>query len=370
MRLCYPQIAYHLDKSEWYAILPNKSEIWFGGLDEKDRTEKILGQEYATIFLNECSQIAYSARNIAVTRLAQRVECEGLGRPLRLKMFYDENPPSKGHWTHKLFIEHRDPESKKLIDGTDYDWLVMNPTDNLENLPENYITTLESLPERMQKRFLFGKFSDNTDNALWTEEILDKWRSVSVELPDMQRVVVAVDPSGSDDDDAAEHDEIGICVAGLGVDGNAYVLEDLSIKAGPSKWGKIATSAYERHQADRIVAEVNYGGAMVKFVIQTARPDTPFKMLTASRGKVIRAEPISALHDQGKIRLVGYFHKLEDELCQFATTGYMGETSPNRADAFIWAMTELFPGLVAKSLVEEKPKQRHSRRAGAQGWMG
>ena len=183
--------------------------------------------------------------------------------------------------------------------------------------------------------------------------------------PDLVRIVVAVDPSGSGDIDNADNDAIGICVAGLGTDGNAYLLEDCTVKAGPATWGKVATSAYERHKADVIVGEGNYGGAMVKHVIQTARPRTPYKEVTATRGKVVRAEPISALYENGKVRHVGYFRELEDELSGFSTVGYVGGKSPNRADAMIWAMTELFPGMVAEP---KKPAIEKIRRV-VGSWM-
>jgi len=130
----------------------------------------------------------------------------------------------------------------------------------------------------------------------------------------MVRVVVAVDPSGSGDEDNADNDAIGIVVAGLGTDGNAYVLEDVTVKAGPATWGRVATSAFDRHAADVVVGEVNYGGAMVQQTILVARPRTPFKAVTASRGKHVRAEPFSALYEQGKVRHAGQFRELEDEL--------------------------------------------------------
>ncbi len=114
----------------------------------------------------------------------------------------------------------------------------------------------------------------------------------------------------------------------------------------------MATSAYDRHQADAVVAEVNFGGAMVKHVIQTSRPRTPFTKVTASRGKVQRAEPFSALYEQGKVRHVGRLNALEEELASFTTHGYVGGDSPNRADAAIWALAALFSGLVAP---ERKP---------------
>jgi predicted phage terminase large subunit-like protein len=147
--------------------------------------------------------------------------------------------------------------------------------------------------------------------------------------------------------DTADNDAIGITVVGLGVDGNAYVIEDCTVKAGPATWGRVATGAFERHDGDVIVGEVNYGGAMVNHVIQAARPRTPFRQVTASRGKVVRAEPFSALYEAGKVRHAGRFTELEDELTSFTTNGYLGGSSPNRADALVWALAELFPAILA-----------------------
>lgn len=364
MRICFPGIAYTIDKTDWYAKMPNGSEIWFGGLDDKDRTEKILGQEYASVFLNECSQIGWSPRGLVVTRLAQKCIEKVEGRPdrvLPLKMYYDENPPDKGHWSYRLFVQGVDPETKAPIaDRSAFDHYQINPKHNLANLPDGYIDTLKGLSARLQRRFLEGEFKDASPNALFKESDIDKWRVLDGVLPDFQRIVIAVDPSGSDDTDNADNDEIGICVAALGIDGNAYLLEDLTVKAGPAGWGKVATNAFERHAADLIVAEINFGGAMVRQVIQTARPKTPFKAVTASRGKAVRAEPISALVENGKVRMVGYFVGLEEELAGFTTSGYTGENSPNRADAFVWAMAELFPGLVAAK--KEAKKEGGARR--------
>jgi phage terminase large subunit-like protein len=350
MEVCFPQVTYHLDKTDWYVELPNGSTIWFGGLDDKERTEKILGQEYATIFLNECSQIPFASRNVAMTRLAQAVTQHVQGRldaPLKPRMYYDCNPPTKGHWCYRLFGEKEDPDTGHPLGyPDDYASMQMNPRDNAANLAPEYIKTLEALPARLRRRFLEGQFGEANPNALWTDEIIERWRVVNATLPDLQRVVVGVDPSGSGDEDNADNDEIGICVAALGTDGIGYVLEDCSLKTGPAGWGKVATNAYERHSADVVVGEVNFGGAMVQYVIQTQRPRTPFKAVTASRGKVVRAEPISALFEEGKMRMVGEFQAMEQEMLSFTTTGYLGQGSPNRADAMIWAAYELFPGLI------------------------
>lgn len=351
MELAYPGVKYTMDKTDWYATIhSSESQIWFGGLDDKQRTEKILGQEHASIFLNEVSQIPAGSRELAVTRLAQKVNVIIPGRelfPLKNRMFYDENPPKKSHWSYKLFKEKRDPETKlPLSNPEDYAFMQINPRDNQINISPEYIKTLESLSPRMRRRFLDGEFTDDVTNGLFNSDIIDTWRKASGSLPDMIRIVIGVDPSGSGDEDNTDNDAIGIVIGGLGVDGNAYLLEDCTVKAGPGTWGKVVASAYDRHEADIVVGEVNYGGAMVGYVVQTARPRTNYKAVTASRGKVVRAEPFSALYDSGKIRHAGYFPELEDELVEFTTNGFLGEKSPNRADAWFWVLTELFPGIV------------------------
>lgn len=376
MGLWFPDVDYRIDKSDWYAEFSNESQIWFGGLDDKDRTEKVLGQEHATLYLNEASQIPFSSRNLALTRLAQRVdyEIDGVVKHLRLKCFYDCNPPLQTHWTYKLFVQRRDPDTNRgLPNPEDYANMRINPIDNQENLAEGYLDTLKNMPARMRLRFLEGEFGSITDDAYWSFESIDKWRTAN-DMPDMQRVVVAVDPSGANDSDAPA-DAIGIVVAGLGVDGNAYVLEDLTVKAGPKVWGNVVATAYDRHMADKVIGESNYGGEMVRYVVQTSRPGTPVKLVNATRGKVVRAEPISALSEQGRVRFAGFFPELEEELCSFSQRGYLGTGSPNRADAFVWAMTELFPGIISQIRTEEekeekKPKTHYNSYSGPGSWMG
>jgi hypothetical protein len=361
MRLCFPDIDYRIDKTDWYCQLDNGSQIWFGGLDDKERSEKILGMEFSTIYLNECSQIPQSSRDIVVTRLAQQVDQLITGRqptPLRPRIYYDCNPPSTAHWSYRLFIKKINLDTKQTTENPgDYAYFKINPQDNVKNLSDGYLQTLQSLGARLRKRFLEGDFSDATQNSLFDEASIDKWRLISVDnAPDMVRVVIAVDPSGAGDTDNATNDEIGIVAAGLGVDGNAYLLADLTCKAGPATWGRIVTDAYERFQANIVVGEKNYGGAMVEHVIQTSRPRTPYRSVTATRGKAIRAEPVAALYEQGRIRHVGYFRDLEDELVAFTTNGYTGDNSPNRADALVWAMTDLFGEIVAVKKKKQRPR--------------
>ena len=360
MRICFPGVHYVLSKTEWNVKFDNGSEIWFGGLDEGERMEKLLGMEFATIYCNESSQISWAGVQLLLTRLAQLVMQVLPGRapaPLKLRFFFDCNPPSKAHWSFKVFKQKINPETKEpLPNPENYDSFQMNPLDNSENLSPEYLASLESgLSERMKRRFLRGEFSDATPNALFDESTIDRWRVAEGEkLPDFVRVVVSVDPSGASDDEAnADNDEVGITVDALGTDGKAYLLEDLTVAGGPTIWGRVAVQAFTRHKADLVVGETNFGGGMVKLTIQVAAQalgvKVPFKMVTASRGKVQRAEPFSALYEEGKVRHVGIFAKLEDELCAFSTGGYTGPKSPNRADAHIWGLAELFPAMTRKA---------------------
>ncbi len=366
MKLCFPEVPYTLNKSDWFASFPNGSEIWFGGLDDKDRTDKILGKEFASMLFEEISQIAFSSVETALSRLAQKT-------PLALRAYYTENPPTKGHWSYKLFKQLINPANNNPVpDPTNYQSVFMKPEDNADNVAPEYMALLRNMSGARRKRFYEGEFADENPFALWTLELLDRNRITDGTVPDFQRIVVSVDPSGSGDTDNQDNDAIGIVVVALGVDGRAYLLEDLTVKAGPATWGKIAFSAYERHGADAIVAETNYGGAMVESVIRTAAAGKSFsyRKQSASRGKVVRAEPVSALASDGKLRHVGSFPELEEELCGFSTSGYIGEKSPNRADAYVWAITELFPQLIkgeAKAIKVPKPYVPiHS----PQAWMG
>lgn len=348
IRLCFPalpSVDSMLDKKLGMLKLPNGSEIWFGGLDDKERTEKILGMEFVTVYFNEASQIPYASFILALTRLAQRVS------GLALKCYVDFNPPSKKHWTYKLFIEKREPEANRpLRDEFDYGFYLINPIDNLDNIAPAFIKHLEGLPEKARNRFLLGRFADDTDGALWTEELLAQNRVLGQEgsLPQWLRVVIAVDPSGCSGPEDFRSDEVGIAVCALGRDNHGYLLEDLSGRYSPEEWGQVVVNAVERHRADRVVGEKNFGGDMVRSIIHACNTNVPYKEVNASRGKVVRAEPISALYEQKKIHHVGYFPDVEEQLCSMTQSGYVGIRSPDRADATIWGFTELFPMMTAK----------------------
>lgn len=201
---------------------------------------------------------------------------------------------------------------------------------------------------RLGKQELEGLVLDDYVGALFTPESIAAARFEG-RLPAMKRIVVAVDPSGAGDGDEDKADSIGIIVAGLGVDDMGYVLADRTVSGGPNTWGKAAVAAYHAYGADRIVAERNYGGAMVEHVIRTIDPNVSYKEVVASRGKVVRAEPVAALYEQGRVRHVSgpgrdNLSALEDQMAALTSEGYMGDGSPDRLDAMVWAITELMLG--------------------------
>lgn len=365
MRLAFPGLweKCKLNRQDNYLTLPNHSEIWFAGLDDKDRTEKILGMEFASLYFNECSQIPYSSVTIALTRLAQKTD------NLVLKAYYDFNPPSKVHWTYLQFVAHKNPENKRdLKHPDDYRFYLINPQDNIQNLDQKYIDMLDGLNEKARNRFLLGKFADESDGQLFSEEVFAVNRLLGRhgEIPDFLRVVIAVDPSGCSGPEDKRSDEVGIAVGALGTDGKGYLLADLSGKHSPEQWAKIVNEAYTRHNADIVVAEGNFGGDMVRAVLQANNPDLPFKEVTASRGKVVRAEPFSTLYQRGRIHHVGYFPEAEDQFCGMTTNGYQGLRSPDRADSIIWLWAELFPSMTQSKKDENwtpPQKKTYTRKA-------
>jgi len=211
--------------------------------------------------------------------------------------------------------------------------------DNAANLPEGTLAHLRERYEgtRLGRQELNAELLEDVQGALWTVGMIDGHRQRFA--PDLRRVVVAVDPSGTKGD--GKGDDIGIVVAATGTDGRFYVLEDASCQLSPDGWAKRVAQVYEKWKADRVIAESNFGGAMVQAVLRTANKNLPVKMVTASRGKVVRAEPVAALYEQGKVSHCGEFSAMEDQMCAMTGYGYVGEGSPDRADALVWALTEL-----------------------------
>lgn len=208
--------------------------------------------------------------------------------------------------------------------------------DNASNLAPTFLEAVKRKYEgtRLGRQELNAEILDDTPGALWQRSQIDALRVRTA--PDLTRVVVAIDPAATSGE---ESDETGIIVAGRGVDGHAYVLDDLSGRMTPRDWARRACNAYHARKADRLVAEVNHGGEMIETVIRTVDADVSYRALHASRGKVTRAEPISALYEQGRVHHVGEFAQLEDQLTTYVPGLFDG--SPDRLDALVWALTEL-----------------------------
>lgn len=236
--------------------------------------------------------------------------------------------------------------------------------DNAANLSSKFIEKIHQryAGTRLGRQELEAEILLDLPGALWTRSMFDPPEGSDLpgrirwtQCPPMSRIVVGVDPSGTKNG-SDDGDSIGIVVAGVddspGPKGPVgYVIADLTLKGGPLEWGRMAVWAYKHFKADRIVAEVNFGGAMVESTIRQVDPNVSYREVRASRGKYVRAEPISALYEQGRVRhVVGAnprdennegLSALEDQYCQMAPSGFNGEGSPDRVDAAVWALTDL-----------------------------
>jgi predicted phage terminase large subunit-like protein len=345
LALAYPELAIKWHDKDGYFEAPNGSQLWLAGLKDKARLDKVLGKEFATIYLNEASQITLAAFSIVQTRLAQSV-MQVDGRRLPLRLYVDLNPTVAAHWTYQIWVNGIHPDgSFKISDHAEnYRTIMVNPMDNAGNLPPDYIESLRNLPERMRRRFFDGAFTADDDNALWRRGYI-----TIDQMPEARRIVVSIDPATTNN---AGSDETGIIVAAIGADGRGYVLADESGKYRPEEWARRAISLFDTYDADSVVAEVNQGGDMVESMIRAAAKGRtiPVRKVTATRAKAIRAEPVAALYEQGKIRHAQEFPELVDQMCAF-TIGFDRSAqgySPDRVDALVWAFTDLFPGIVQK----------------------
>lgn len=210
-----------------------------------------------------------------------------------------------------------------------------------------------------------GEYEPTAIGAIWDRQTIHAQRRR--ELPTMGRIVVAIDPAVSAESGSDEH---GIIACGVGEDQRGYVLDDASTRGTPRQWADRAIATFDRWQADAIIVERNQGGDMVKHTLKSVRPDLPVIEVTATRGKHVRAEPIAALYSMGRVSHVGTFPQLEDQMCQMTAAGFEGHGSPDRCDALVWAMTELFPSMVTKSTPVDWNFGTNPHAASESGWLG
>ncbi len=207
--------------------------------------------------------------------------------------------------------------------------------DNRANLADAFFSTVIKTYEgtRLGRQELNGELLEDDPDALWTRTLIERCRRTST--PDFNRVVIGVDPPASS---GAGADECGIVVAGIGSDDRFYVLADRSrARAKPAAWAKAVAEAYKNFDADRVIAEVNQGGEMVESVLHHVAPTLPVRQVRATRGKKVRAEPVAALYEQGRVSHLAPLPELEDQMCNFSGHG----KSPDRLDALVWAITDL-----------------------------
>lgn len=214
--------------------------------------------------------------------------------------------------------------------------------DNSTNLAPKFLKTILQKYEgtRLGRQELNAELLEDVEGSLWKRGLIDQLRIADYQIPPLNRIVVAIDPNASS---AEESNECGIVCVGLGDNGHAYVLDDISGVFAPNEWANKAIRLHRERRGDRIIAEINNGGEMVENTLRMVDPSIPYSGVWASRGKVTRAEPISALYEQGRVHHVGPFPRLEDQMCAFTidfdrrSMGY----SPDRVDALVWALTEL-----------------------------
>ena len=210
--------------------------------------------------------------------------------------------------------------------------------DNEANLADTFLDAVKKTYEgtRLGRQELYAEILDEASGALWNRTLLHKCEIDRDEVPPLSRIVVAVDPAVTNKTDS---DMTGIIVAGIDQEGTAYVIEDHTDRYSPKEWAAKAIQLYHDHMADRIVAERNQGGDMVRHTLHTEDENVPIKLVHASRGKMARAEPVSALYEQGKVKHVKGLNDLEDQMVQWEPLGSIG--SPDRLDAMVWALTDL-----------------------------
>ncbi len=221
---------------------------------------------------------------------------------------------------------------KEIFKDADTINTVGSTYENAANLPAPILRKLREKYEgtRIGRQELRGEILEGHPGALWQLHQIDEHRVKKA--PELETIVVAIDPSVTEDGN-----EAGIIAAGRGADGHGYVLDDRSLRGSPNEWASTAIDALHERQGDWLIAEVNNGGDLVETVIKTIDQDVPYRAVRASRGKRTRAEPVAAKYEQGKVHHVGSFPELEDQMCEWLP----GMESPDRLDAMVWAMTEL-----------------------------
>ena len=311
------------NKTEGWYELANGSRFWLLGLDADPETgvpSKVGSLDLAFAFVDEAVELDEADWMMLLGRLRYPdVPYRQIGAAT--------NPSNPDHWLKKRFT------------GDHADRLYLSaPTAANRFLPADYVARMQGLTGIYRERYVMGGWvavSGGLFDPAWIRrDPVPRVFQQNTLVPDLRRIVVSIDPAVTSKGDS---DETGIIVAGVDHDGRAHVLADLSGKMAPDRWAQRSVDAWDTWHADRIVAEVNNGGDLVERNLRTVRPGIPFKAVTASRGKLTRAEPVASLYALGKVSHAEPFPELESQMVGYDGTG----DSPDRMDALVWALTEL-----------------------------
>lgn len=346
----------NISQSTMTVEFPNGSKIFFDGLDE-NRMTKVLGDEFNTIWINECNEdgLSYQQVSTLLSRLRARTETVD-GRVLKNKMFFDCNPRFYSDWEYKAFILKVNPEDGDALHNADQ-WVAfkMNAEANRANLHEDYVDSLMAGSASSRRRYVLGEWADENQNALFTETMFRDHRipkPITVHDPAstlamlnqqgivLNRVTVSGDPAVTAD---PKSDLTGITVQGLAEDGHVYVLADYSDRYTPDAACKVIEQAYRDWGASRVILEKNQGGLWLESTLRSHFPNVPLKFVSATvttGGKASRAEPVSAQYERGIIHHVGTHKELEQQMCDFGSPASRRK-SPDRMDACVWGIIEL-----------------------------
>lgn len=279
-----------------------------------DEPERLRGPQFDTIWMDEVGAWRYSESSFDMAMFGLRLghpKCIITTTPKPIKVIKDLVKRENVFVTRGSTLENR------------------------EHLASEFLTQIISKYEgtRLGRQELNAEILEDIEGTLWNWNLLDTYRVSDV--VEFKRIVVSIDPAVSNNEHS---NETGIVVVGLGVDGDGYVLEDLTLRGNPNEWARMAIGAYYEWNADKVIAESNNGGDMVKFTLNTIDDKVPVKLVHAARGKKTRAEPISSLYEQGKVHHVGSLGMLEEQMCNWIP--FEG-VSPDRVDALVWGLWEL-----------------------------
>jgi len=341
------------NKQDLTITFPNGSIIYCYGLNTENAVERILGNEYSTIYYNECSNLDYARITPLRSRLAQKTS-------LNNKFFYDFNPPLKTHWTYKYFIEQKDPiMNHELQNKNEFYITKVNPIDNLTNIDDSYLIEQKYAGEEHYRRFVEGDFQDEIKGALFSIEMIQSANDCNLnnktteEIRNiLSQIVIGIDPAVTS---TVNSDKTGIIVCGTNGD-DFFVLEDRTGFHTPLEWARIIYELHDKWQANAVVVETNQGGDLLEENIKSFGQRYQnnrylnIQQVRAVFGKRIRAEPIATLYARNKVKHIQNYHNdieqkglidLENEMLSF--TGNKNQQSPDRLDALVHALQYLTP---------------------------